>query len=554
MDRQVRKMILVRVLLVPFLIVLAVYGTLVYHFAVYSARQVRAELVRVAADHRTLIDLFLEERVADLGFIAMSCDIDALTDPDELKRIFRNLQSTSKAFFDLGLFDEAGRHLAYVGPYDLTGRDYGQEEWFRAVSEKGLFISDEFLGYRNIPHFIIAIRKQEAGKNWYIRTTIDTFAFNDLVESIRIGKTGEAYLVNTKGVFQSDRRSGGRLMATDPDFDRYVIDREAVSFFSIRTEDGRKFVYAAGHLKQTGWIMVVRQTAADAYADLSFAVIVSLVMIIGGGVVVLAMGFLQASAIAGRLKLADMEKQQMKTQLVIAGKLAEVGEMSTGLAHEINNPLQVMKSELAMINVVMSDIAEKQNHPDPEDFKALDESVRQIAIQIERCAKITQGLLRFARKSEIVLQPVDIGTFISEVVDMVEQRAGVENIRIIQELQDGVPPVTSDPNQLQQVFLNLFNNAMYALKGKTGAEIRVRTLQDGDDLVITVADNGCGITPEDMEKIYLPFFTTKPVGQGTGLGLSTVYGIIEGLGGRITVESEVNAGTVFTIRLPIGRT
>ena len=104
------------------------------------------------------------------------------------------------------------------------------------------------------------------------------------------------------------------------------------------------------------------------------------------------------------------------------------------------------------------------------------------------------------------------------------------------------------------MFLNLFNNAIYALKGKTGAEIRIRSLQDGNDLVITVADNGCGITPEDMEKIYLPFFTTKPVGQGTGLGLSTVYGIIEGLGGRITVESEVNAGTVFTIRLPTGRT
>jgi len=554
MDKQVRKMILVRVLLVPFLIVLAVYGTLVYYFSAYAARQVRAELVRVADDHRTLVDRFLEERVADLRFIVSSYDMETLQDPHRLTRIFRNLQTASNAFFDLGVFDAGGKHLAYVGPYDLTGKDYGQEPWFVAVRDKGIFISDEFLGYRNIPHFIIVMRKQEAGNDWYIRTTIDTFAFNDLVENIRIGKTGEAYLVNTKGVFQSDRRSGGRLMATDPDFDSYVLDRDAVSFFSIRPVDGKKFVYAAGPLKQAGWVMVVRQTAADAYADLTFAVIISLIMIIGGGAVVLVMGFVQASAIAGRLKLADMEKQQMKTQLVIAGKLAEVGEMSTGLAHEINNPLQVMKSELAMINEVVSDISDRHGGYDPKEFEVLNESILQIAIQIERCAKITQGLLRFARKSEIALQPVDIGTFIPEVVDMVEQRAGVENIRIIQELQDGVPPVMSDPNQLQQVFLNLFNNALYALKGKTGAEIRIRSLREGDDLVITVADNGCGIAPEDMEKIYLPFFTTKPVGQGTGLGLSTVYGIIEGLGGSITVESEVNAGTVFTIRLPIGRT
>ena len=116
-----------------------------------------------------------------------------------------------------------------------------------------------------------------------------------------------------------------------------------------------------GRLRHTGWLLVVRQAAGDAYATLPLQSSYPLFMIIGGGIVVLIMGFIQATGMANKLKLADMEKQQMKTQLVIAGKLAEVGEMSTGLAHEINNPLQVMQSELGMIDEVISDIQNKKN-------------------------------------------------------------------------------------------------------------------------------------------------------------------------------------------------
>ena len=105
-----------------------------------------------------------------------------------------------------------------------------------------------------------------------------------------------------------------------------------------------------------------------------------------------------------------------------------------------------------------------------------------------------------------------------EVVGMVEQRANVENIRIIQELQSDLPPIMSDPNQLQQVFLNLLNNAIYALTGRNSAEIRIQCLREDSYVTVSVADNGCGISPEDMEKIYLPFFTTKPVGAGNRIG------------------------------------
>jgi len=242
----------------------------------------------------------------------------------------------------------------------------------------------------------------------------------------------------------------------------------------------------------------------------------------------------------------------MKTQLIIAGKLAEVGEMSAGLAHEINNPLQVMKAEHMMIEELISDIENGEQSPDQESMRLIKDSVEQIDIQIERCKRITHGLLNFARKHEAVSHPVVMKEFLSEMVRMVEQKALVENIRIILKLDPDLPAIMSEPNQLQQVFLNLLNNAIHALKGKDSAEIRINASHEDAFINVSIADNGCGIPPENMEKIFLPFFTTKPPGQGTGLGLSTVYGIVKGLGGEITVTSESNAGTVFNVRLPLG--
>jgi two-component system NtrC family sensor kinase len=105
----------------------------------------------------------------------------------------------------------------YQGPYRLVGRDYGKEEWFGHVLREGYYISDVFLGLRRIPHFVIALKKEEPGKTWVMRATIDTYVFNELVEKVRIGKTGEAYILNRQGIFQTDRRSGGKLLDRDPD-------------------------------------------------------------------------------------------------------------------------------------------------------------------------------------------------------------------------------------------------------------------------------------------------------------------------------------------------
>jgi len=398
--RTIRKMLIVRVFLVPFAVMLVVYGTIIYFFATYSGRQVRNELVRIATDHSNLIDQFLSEKAGILQFTAASFSRDQLRQKNSFEIIFKNLQAQSKAFFDLGLFDLNGRHVAYAGPFDLLGKSYAEAEWFKAVQSRPVFISDEFLGYRQFPHFIIAVKKEEGGNAWYLRATIDTYYFNDLVENIRIGRTGEAYIVNRSGILQTKRRSGGRLMERDADFSHYSLaDQGETAFFSTGGwRDG--FVYASAPIRQTDWQLIVRQSIGDAYSPLVASTLVSFLLLAGGSALVVLMGFFMATNVANRLKSADMEKREMKTQLILAGKLAEVGEMSTGIAHEINNPLQVMKSEVAMIQSLTEDIEAGRSETSPEALDQLKDATREIGDQIYRCSHITQGLPNFARKRE----------------------------------------------------------------------------------------------------------------------------------------------------------
>jgi two-component system NtrC family sensor kinase len=250
----------------------------------------------------------------------------------------------------------------------------------------------------------------------------------------------------------------------------------------------------------------------------------------------------------------DAEKEQLDGQLIRASRLAELGEMATGFAHEINNPLQIMKSEKALVDVLLTELKEKGALPPSSELSELEDSFNQIDLQIDRCARITQSILKFGRQSEPVFQQVDLQTFIPEVTAMVKNKPGVHGITLSQQIDQLTPLVHGDPGQLQQVLLNLYNNAIDAILLKHGVEGGKLVVgagpREGGKAFIFVQDNGSGIGPADQKKIFSPFFTTKPVGKGTGLGLSVCYGIIGKMGGFMEVESEKGVGTTFTLVLP----
>ena len=551
---KLRRLILAIMILVPsapFMIVLSIGY---YYFTTSLENSTIASLKRIVGDHRQMIESFLSERKADLGFVVSSYRFEELADPQHLYGVFKNLQEKSATFVDLGIFNEEGIHVAYHGPYRLVGKDYSQEDWFKEVMKQGYYISDIFLGYRRIPHFIIALCREENGRQWVIRATIDTYMFTDLVEKVRIGKTGEAYILNAEGVFQTERRSGGNLMDLDGDRVVELAPQNEIRTFVKKNAQGEAYLYATTWLKNKDWMLVVRQEEADAFSALrSASYMILLVSLIGGGLIVVV-AFYITGKIIGRMERIDQEKDRLGRQLVRATQLAELGQMAAGFAHEINNPLQIMKSEQTLIDAIFSEMRSRGELKESEDLKEMEDSMAQIKLQIDRCAKITQAILKFGRKSEGVAKDVNLAEFIPEVTAMIEKKASVSGIALKEDVDENTPIVHVDSSQLHQVLINLLNNAIDAIvesRGSEGGELSVSAGPDEDRKVrISVQDNGCGISPEDLKKIFTPFFTTKPVGQGTGLGLSVCLGIIDSMGGVMEVSSEKGVGTTFIIHLP----
>jgi two-component system NtrC family sensor kinase len=546
-------MIFLCMILVPVIPFIAVLGIGYYHFTTSLETNTLATMSRIVEDHRQMIDTFLRERRRDLGFILDTNTYESLTDPEKFYAVFTQLQRNSNAFVDLGVFDQEGIHVMYQGPYRLVGIDYGKEEWFRRVLKEGYFISDIFLGFRRIPHFVIALKKEESGKTWVIRATIDTYVFNELVEKVRIGKTGEAYILNAQGIFQTTRRSGGNLLAKDPDDIPETNRQPGVRTFVRKDARGDECLFATTWLQEKQWMLVVRQETADAFKALRSATFMILVIMVLGGVTITILAYTLTHQIIRRMGRSDMEKQQLGQQLVRATRLAELGQMAAGFAHEINNPLQIMKSDRTLIEMIVSDLKKKGILEEP-DLKDLGESLDQLKVQIERCAKITQTILEFGRKNEPEQRDLDVGAFISQVTSMISEKAGVQGIRLKKEISEQTPMLRADPSQLQQVLLNLLNNAIDAITERHGSEGGELSIQAGPDtngrVRISVGDNGAGISADNLKKIFTPFFTTKPPGKGTGLGLYVCYGIIEGMGGTMEVESQRGVGTTFIVNLP----
>jgi two-component system, NtrC family, sensor kinase len=551
---KLQDMILVCMILVPLVPFLLTVLIGYYYFTSGLEKKTVSATSRIVDDHRHMIEFFLQERKADLEFILHSYTFEYLSQHENLLKVFERLQLKSNTFVDLGVFDQDGVHVSYQGPYKLTGRIYKDEDWFSEVMKKGYYTSDIFLGFRRVPHFVIAMAKQEGPSTWVIRATIDTYMFSDMVKRVRIGKTGEAYLLNREGVFQTERRSGGNILDHDPDFSRYIKEDTEINTFVARDYQNFEYFFATTWLKDKEWLLVVRQETGDAFSDLRRAsYLILLISVIGGGAI-LALAFYLTNRIMERMIKTDMEKDRLKEQLIRAGRLAELGEMAAGFAHEINNPLQIIKSEQALIKLILSELVEKGLINAPEEMAEVEDSIDQIEVQVNRCSAITHSILKFGRKSEIMPQDIDLTRFIPDITGMISNKAGVNGVEVQLDISDKTPLVHGDAGQLQQVLINLFNNALDAINekhGVQGGEMIITSGPDGENMVqVSVKDNGAGISLEDQKKIFSPFYTTKPVGKGTGLGLSVCYGIIDAMGGSLEVASEKGIGSTFTIRLP----
>jgi two-component system, NtrC family, sensor kinase len=228
-----------------------------------------------------------------------------------------------------------------------------------------------------------------------------------------------------------------------------------------------------------------------------------------------------------------------QAQLIHSEKLSAVGEFVAGVAHELNNPLTAL--------IGFAELVQMSNVDD--NARA---SLKRISNSAERCHKIVQSLLSFARQHPPEQKLTNINTIVDSVLEILSYDLRTSNIAVVRELSPNLPRLLVDPHQIQQVFLNIVNNARQAIEAsRSRGTVRVTTRAEGERVRIRFQDDGPGISPENLKKIFNPFFTTKPVGKGTGLGLSLSYGIIQEHGGNISAESTPGKGTTFIIDLPI---
>ena len=554
-EKQLKRSILTNMIIVPFIPFLLALGVSFYFFTTALENNTVNSLKRIVEDHCDMIESFLVERQSDLEFITNTYSFEEINSTKAINTIFENLKNRSGAFVDLGLFDSQGIHIRYFGKYQLKGKEYKDEVWFKKVMQTGYYISDVFLGYRNIPHFIIAVRQNSGDKTWVLRATIDTLFFDTLVSKVRIGRTGEAYILNKNGIAQTVRRSGGiRLLEKDHELPKFPKSENSIHTFIKSDSAKNKYLYATIWLKNREWLMVVRQEKKDAYKSLYSALYISLMIMVIGGAIIVVIAIYTTEHILKRIEQLGIEKESLGNQLIRAAQLAEIGEMAAGFAHEINNPLQIIKSEYTLIETLMDDVFDQAGMEKNEDIIDIEDSLDQIKLQVNRCSEITHAILKFGRKNETKEQLLRPFVVIPEIISMIEKKAVVGGIEIIKSISEQAPGFMGDPSQFQQVILNLFNNAMDAIEerhGSSGGRLSVAVCRKNENRVeIKITDNGTGISPENIEKVFSPFFTTKPVGKGTGLGLSVCYGIIESFGGTMKVNSEQNVGTTFVISLP----
>ncbi len=504
------------------------------------------------------VELFVVKLHSVINFAAHEDRYQELLQPGGLHRLFVRLRNAFPDFTDIEVIGPDGRSAAREGGESSPAHNYTGQPWYQQTLRKGSYISNIFTGFRGAPHFVVAVaRPLPNGGHWVMRVNIDGKTLQRYIDTVGATAVDDLFLVDQNGILQTKpKRYGARgekcifppgrplsgRSAGEVQRQRRAVGGEFQ--IDIQVAGGKEVLRAARPVGRTPWrLVMVKEVYSYGHKWLSFRNRLLLSFLCCAVVAVLIIVVI-SRAITSHIRNSDRKRQQFLSEAENSNKLASIGRLAAGVAHEINNPLAIINQKAGL----MADLMEITG--DFEHKKAMAEALSGIDNSVERCRAITHRLLGFARHTDVRSEEIDINELLQNVTAFVEKEASYSQVEIISHFADGLPALVSDQGQLQQVFLNILNNAVDAI-GTDGRITITTAREDAAHLRIEIADTGCGMSAETLARLFEPFYTTKPVGKGTGLGMSISYGIIKKLGGRIKVSSTEGEGTCFTFVLPL---